>query len=87
MTSAARFAVDIFMDYFSYCMESNYEELEDEPNNYFILIVVQEYINVIYAVKNHIKVFIQWVSDDTRMGRNSMLILFPSVEGSNFIQR
>ena len=66
-------------------MEKKLKDTEENFKTYFIQTVSQEWIRVLPGANNNIKLFIHWVSNDTRMGIYPYLIPLPVLDPPNCI--
>ena len=79
-TPAFRLAIDIFGDGFTTCMDKTFEEIDRNFKTYSDLTRAQGKIRLLTGIKRNIKVFILWIRDQQRLGRNPETMEFPVVQ-------
>ena len=86
-TKASRIATEIFDDDFTSCMDKTYVELDDDLKSYYILTAAHGQIRLTPGHKKNIKSIIQWTRDHIRLGIDTITVIFPVANASDFIKR
>jgi hypothetical protein len=86
-TPAERIATDLFGDVYATCTDKSFEELDYEFKTYSDLTQNQGQIRLLPGAECMIKVFIQWVRGERRLGRDPSLIAFPVANAPNLLRR
>jgi len=86
-TSAERIAFDVFGDTFATCLDKTFEELDGDFKTYAELTVMQGQIRLTPSIKRNVRAFVQWVRDETRLGRRPQDSPFPANEAPTLLRR
>lgn len=69
-------------------MDFPFKELDEHLKTYSDLRAAQGRIQIHVGVRKHIKAFVQWTRDESRLGRNpAMLTPFPIAQVADLIRR
>ena len=86
-TAAQRLATDVFIDYFSVCIENLFEEVGANFNSYSDLTTAQVHTRLILGVKKNIKTSVQFLYNKTILGRNPEDTPFNSEYAQTYIRQ
>lgn len=86
-TQAQRMSEDMFGNDFAICMDKTIDEMNQDFKSYSELTQAQGQIRVSPGTKRNMKAFVQWVRDETRLGRNPEYNPFPVALAANLIRR
>jgi len=86
-TAAQRIATDLFDDSYVSTMDKTWEELDIDFKSYTDLTQHQGQIRLLPGIKRNLKGLIQWVRDETRLGRNPANTAFSLLQVPMLIRR
>ena len=86
-TQAQRIASELFTDEFRVVMNISNVELNEGFTTLASMTAAQGQIKLMPAIKTNIRAFIQWCKDESRMGRNPAIGVFPIADAADLILR